>query len=218
MISVFQCTVSRITHDMIYHALYLTLYTMYLRIYDVSWTKQHWLKDITPFLFLSLSLLAVKFGRMSKKQRDSLYAEVQKHQQGQECVSSGMSSGGAGEEPGENSPDGHPRTCSRSSSTALSDLDDLGGLLFDLPLTSEDEYSGLEPQGNNRAGGEGSSGRCNSSSHSSTESKHNYQLLHSHSPLNEGFSLLETGQSHLLLPVKPTIPFSCVINQRTCKV
>lgn len=39
---------------------------------------------ITPSLspaFLSPSPAAVKFGRMSKKQRDSLYAEVQKHQQ-----------------------------------------------------------------------------------------------------------------------------------------
>ncbi|KAL2091946.1 hypothetical protein ACEWY4_011744 [Coilia grayii] len=37
----------------------------------------------TNLICLSLSLppLAVKFGRMSKKQRDSLYAEVQKHQQ-----------------------------------------------------------------------------------------------------------------------------------------
>ncbi|MCI4380526.1 hypothetical protein PGIGA_G00240950 [Pangasianodon gigas] len=143
-------------------------------------------------LALGMSRDAVKFGRMSKKQRDSLYAEVQKHQQGQECVSSVMSSGGVGEEPGENSHDGHTRTCSRSSSTALSDLDDLGGLLFDLPLTPEDEYCSLELQGNNRTSGEGSSGGSNSSSHSSMELKHECQLLHTHSPLNEGFSLLET--------------------------
>lgn len=32
---------------------------------------------------------AVKFGRMSKKQRDSLYAEVQKHQKSQESGSGG---------------------------------------------------------------------------------------------------------------------------------
>lgn len=39
-------------------------------------------KIITTLLsFALLSILAVKFGRMSKKQRDSLYAEVQKHQQ-----------------------------------------------------------------------------------------------------------------------------------------
>uniref|UniRef100_A0A671R1R7 Nuclear receptor ROR-beta-like n=1 Tax=Sinocyclocheilus anshuiensis TaxID=1608454 RepID=A0A671R1R7_9TELE len=35
-------------------------------------------------LALGMSRDAVKFGRMSKKQRDSLYAEVQKHQQSQE--------------------------------------------------------------------------------------------------------------------------------------
>ncbi|KAF4072657.1 hypothetical protein AMELA_G00265450 [Ameiurus melas] len=143
-------------------------------------------------LALGMSRDAVKFGRMSKKQRDSLYAEVQKHQQGQECVSSAMSSGGVGvEEPGENSHDGHTRTCSRSSSTALSDLDDLGGLLFDLPLTPEDEYCSLELQGNNRTSGEGSSGGSNPSSQGSAVLKHEYQLLHTHSPLTEGFSLLE---------------------------
>lgn len=35
---------------------------------------------ISPPSFFSCSSTAVKFGRMSKKQRDSLYAEVQKHQ------------------------------------------------------------------------------------------------------------------------------------------
>lgn len=144
-------------------------------------------------LALGMSRDAVKFGRMSKKQRDSLYAEVQKHQQGQECVSGVLSSGAVGvDEPGENSHDGHTRTCSRSSSTALSDLDDLGGLLFDLPLTPEDEYCGLELQGNSRTSGEGSSGGGDPSSHGSAVLKHEYQLLHTHSPLNEGFSLLET--------------------------
>ncbi|XP_060788561.1 RAR-related orphan receptor C a [Neoarius graeffei] len=143
-------------------------------------------------LTLGMSRDAVKFGRMSKKQRDSLYAEVQKHQQGQEHVSSVVSSDGVREEPGENSHDGHTRTCSRSSSTALSDLDDLGGLLFDLPLTPEDEYCGLELKGNNRTSGEGSSGGSNSSSHSSVELKHEYQLLHMYSPRNDGLSLLET--------------------------
>lgn len=34
-----------------------------------------------PMVGIVLCLSAVKFGRMSKKQRDSLYAEVQKHQQ-----------------------------------------------------------------------------------------------------------------------------------------
>uniref|UniRef100_A0A7N8XQR6 RAR-related orphan receptor C b n=1 Tax=Mastacembelus armatus TaxID=205130 RepID=A0A7N8XQR6_9TELE len=40
-------------------------------------------------LALGMSRDAVKFGRMSKKQRDSLYAEVQKHQKSQECAGSG---------------------------------------------------------------------------------------------------------------------------------
>uniref|UniRef100_A0A8C5I6T0 Nuclear receptor ROR-beta-like n=1 Tax=Gouania willdenowi TaxID=441366 RepID=A0A8C5I6T0_GOUWI len=40
-------------------------------------------------LALGMSRDAVKFGRMSKKQRDSLYAEVQKHQKSQECPGSG---------------------------------------------------------------------------------------------------------------------------------
>ncbi|KAF5892900.1 nuclear receptor ROR-beta-like, partial [Clarias magur] len=142
-------------------------------------------------LALGMSRDAVKFGRMSKKQRDSLYAEVQKHQQDQECVGSVVSSARVGEEPGEASPGGHARACSRSSSTALSDLDDLGGLLFDLPLTPEDEYCGLELQGNDRTSGEGSSCESNPSSHGAAELKHECQLLHVRSPLNEGFSLLE---------------------------
>lgn len=42
-----------------------------------------WLKIMVTTLlsFALVSIPAVKFGRMSKKQRDSLYAEVQKHQQ-----------------------------------------------------------------------------------------------------------------------------------------
>uniref|UniRef100_A0A674NYI5 RAR-related orphan receptor C b n=1 Tax=Takifugu rubripes TaxID=31033 RepID=A0A674NYI5_TAKRU len=40
-------------------------------------------------LALGMSRDAVKFGRMSKKQRDSLYAEVQKHQKSQECAGTG---------------------------------------------------------------------------------------------------------------------------------
>ncbi|TTM04444.1 Nuclear receptor ROR-alpha [Bagarius yarrelli] len=143
-------------------------------------------------LALGMSRDAVKFGRMSKKQRDSLYAEVQKHQQGQERVSSVMSSVRVVEEPGENSPDGHPRTCSRSSSSALSDLDDLGGLLFN--LTPGDECCGAEPQCNDRTSSEGSNELSNLSSHVSTESKHQYQFLYTHSPLNETFSLLETEE------------------------
>lgn len=151
---------------------------------------------------------------MSKKQRDSLYAEVQKHQQTQERANS---AGGipiptrGGDDAGENGNGG--RAYSRSSSsTALSDLDDIGALpdnlLFDLPLTPEDagEYCSLELLGG--------SGGSSSSSQSSPEQsgqefsetphiKHEYQLLHessmyTHSPLNgqpEGCSLLEIGQT-----------------------
>ncbi|MGH0186252.1 UNVERIFIED_CONTAM: hypothetical protein FKN15_020666 [Acipenser sinensis] len=66
---------------------------------------------------------------MSKKQRDSLYAEVQKHQQSQEQAAP------------KEEPEGHSRSYSNSSSAGLSDLDDISalpdGLLFDLPLTPE---------------------------------------------------------------------------------
>lgn len=143
---------------------------------------------------------------MSKKQRDSLYAEVQKHQQSQECA--GLS---VREENG-NMAD-HCRTYRRGSSTKLSDLDDISllpeGLLLDLPLTPEDgcsEYCNLDMMGG--------SGGSSSSSQSSPEQtnfdfvdahhsiKHEYQLLHdsglfSHAilnPLPEGCSLLEIGQ------------------------
>uniref|UniRef100_A0A8C6ZGN9 Nuclear receptor ROR-beta-like n=1 Tax=Nothoprocta perdicaria TaxID=30464 RepID=A0A8C6ZGN9_NOTPE len=81
-------------------------------------------------LALGMSRDAVKFGRMSKKQRDSLYAEVQKHQQSQE------QGGGAKDEP---EPLG--RVYSTSVSSGLSDLDDIStlsdGLLFDFPLTPD---------------------------------------------------------------------------------
>uniref|UniRef100_A0A8D0CU99 RAR-related orphan receptor C a n=1 Tax=Sander lucioperca TaxID=283035 RepID=A0A8D0CU99_SANLU len=154
-------------------------------------------------LALGMSRDAVKFGRMSKKQRDSLYAEVQKHQQSQECA--GLS---VREENG-NMAD-HCRTYRRGSSTKLSDLDDISllpeGLLLDLPLTPEDgcsEYCNLDMMGG--------SGGSSSSSQSSPEQtnfdfvdahhsiKHEYQLLHdsglfSHAilnPLPEGCSLLE---------------------------
>uniref|UniRef100_A0A8C7JCD7 RAR-related orphan receptor C a n=1 Tax=Oncorhynchus kisutch TaxID=8019 RepID=A0A8C7JCD7_ONCKI len=149
-------------------------------------------------LALGMSRDAVKFGRMSKKQRDSLYAEVQKHQASQELA--------AAREVGAEV-EGHGRAYSRGSSAALSDLDDIAtlpdGLLFDLPLTpegAEREYCNLEMIG-------GSS----SSSQSSPEQngldfrdgnhhiKHEYQLLHesslfTHTLLNtlpEGFSILE---------------------------
>ncbi|XP_033937285.1 RAR-related orphan receptor C a [Pseudochaenichthys georgianus] len=157
-------------------------------------------------LALGMSRDAVKFGRMSKKQRDSLYAEVQKHQQSQECV-------GLGVRVENTDMADHSRTYRRGSSTTLSDLDDITmlqeGLLFDLPLTPEEagrEYCNLDMLGGS-AGSAGSS----SSSQSSPEQtcldfaegnhsiKHEYQLLHdsglfSHAilnPLPEGCSMLE---------------------------
>ncbi|MGH0186251.1 UNVERIFIED_CONTAM: hypothetical protein FKN15_020665 [Acipenser sinensis] len=76
-------------------------------------------------LSLGMSRDAVKFGRMSKKQRDSLYAEVQKHQQSQEQAAP------------KEEPEGHSRSYSNSSSAGLSDLDDISalpdGLLFGVP-------------------------------------------------------------------------------------
>lgn len=143
---------------------------------------------------------------MSKKQRDTLYAEVQKHQQSQECAGLGVLE--------ENSDlADHDCTYRRGSSTALSDLDDITtlpeGLLFDLPLTPEDagpDYCNLDMLG-------GSAGSSSSSQSSPEQTnldfvdgnhgiKHEYQLLHdsglfSHAifnPLPEGCSLLEIGQ------------------------
>uniref|UniRef100_A0A3P8QSN6 RAR-related orphan receptor C a n=1 Tax=Astatotilapia calliptera TaxID=8154 RepID=A0A3P8QSN6_ASTCA len=154
-------------------------------------------------LALGMSRDAVKFGRMSKKQRDSLYAEVQKHQQSQEC-------GGIGSREEKSDTADHGRTYRRGSSATLSDLDDITtlpeGLLFDLPLTPDDgggDYCNLDMMGGSAGSG--------SSSQSSPEQtsldfgdgnhsiKHEYQLLHdsglfSHAifnPLPDGCSLLE---------------------------
>ncbi|KGL76864.1 Nuclear receptor ROR-beta, partial [Tinamus guttatus] len=81
-------------------------------------------------LALGMSRDAVKFGRMSKKQRDSLYAEVQKHQQSQE-------QGGVPKD----DPEPLGRVYTTSVSSGLSDLDDIStlsdGLLFDFPLTPD---------------------------------------------------------------------------------
>ncbi|KAM9384753.1 RAR-related orphan receptor C a [Pholidichthys leucotaenia] len=155
-------------------------------------------------LALGMSRDAVKFGRMSKKQRDSLYAEVQKHQQSQECA-------GIGARENKSDMADHGRTYRRGSSTTLSDLDDITtlqeGFLFDLPLTPEDgggDYCNLDML----TGSSGSSSSSQSSpepanldfvdgDHSSI--RHEYQLLHdsglfSHAifnPLPEGCSLLE---------------------------
>ncbi|XP_062380088.1 RAR-related orphan receptor C b [Sardina pilchardus] len=156
-------------------------------------------------LALGMSRDAVKFGRMSKKQRDSLYAEVQKHQKSQAERLSGLSGGGAvmaggqgmaREDSGEEG--GNSRSYSGSggsSTTTLSDLDDIAALpdmLFDLPLTPEEasEYcSGLEMLGGGGCGG-GSAGSSGSSNQSSPEPssmdsgdggspmvKHEYQML-----------------------------------------
>lgn len=89
---------------------------------------------------------------MSKKQRDSLYAEVQRHQQLSQDTLTGL---GGGLPPkhiddlGEDSAHSRPYSSGGSSST-LSDLDDIAalpdGLLFDLPLTPEEtrEYCDLD--------------------------------------------------------------------------
>lgn len=110
---------------------------------------------------------------MSKKQRDSLYAEVQRHQQlSQDCLAGlggGLEPHGR-EESGEDSTHSRPYS-SGESSDALSDLDDIAtlpdGLLFDLPLTPEEarEYCDLDILG----GGSGSVGSGSSSNQSSPE-------------------------------------------------
>ncbi|KAM4809136.1 nuclear receptor ROR-beta-like isoform 2-T2 [Rhinophrynus dorsalis] len=113
-------------------------------------------------LELGMSRDAVKFGRMSKKQRDSLYAEVQKHQQSQEQV---LSREGV---------DTVSRGYSTSVSSGLSDLEELSslsdGLLFDFPLTPDEgsSYYSLElplstqpsPEPNQRATPDPLPGHC----------------------------------------------------------
>ncbi|XP_017277743.1 RAR-related orphan receptor C b isoform X2 [Kryptolebias marmoratus] len=166
-------------------------------------------------LALGMSRDAVKFGRMSKKQRDSLYAEVQKHQKSQECAGSGGSMAlslpredgvcGSSTDDGE---EGLSRSYSSGGSTStLSDLDDIATLpdLFDLPLTPEEasEYCSLELLG----GGGASTGNTSSSSSSSSSSMSNQnspqqtmldsadssgsQLLHTHQLLGRRRSLLD---------------------------
>ncbi|XP_053506997.1 RAR-related orphan receptor C b isoform X1 [Ictalurus furcatus] len=134
-------------------------------------------------LALGMSRDAVKFGRMSKKQRDSLYAEVQRHQQ----------LAREPEEAGEDS--GLSRSYSSTgSSTSFSDLDDIttlpNGLLFDLPLTPGEaaEYCAFDLLEGGVSSGTGSAASSSSSNQSSPEPsmldivetgrvKHEYQLL-----------------------------------------
>lgn len=169
--------------------------------------------DYSEICFLTA---AVKFGRMSKKQRDSLYAEVQKHQKSQECVGTG----GGGSTPlslpkddgvcgggGEDSEEVLSRSYSTGgSSSTLSDLDDIATLpdLFDLPLTPEEaEYCNLDLLG----GGTSTGNTSNSSSSSSSSSLSNQnspqqtmldgadgngiQLLHTHPLLGHTHALLD---------------------------
>ncbi|XP_034051803.1 nuclear receptor ROR-beta-like [Gymnodraco acuticeps] len=127
-------------------------------------------------LALGMSRDAVKFGRMSKKQRDSLYAEVQKHQKAQEAL--GTAGGGATalslhKEDGVCGREGGKESLSRSyssggSSSTLSDLDDIATLpdLFELPLTPEEasDYCSMELIGGGASVGNTSASSSSSSS------------------------------------------------------
>uniref|UniRef100_A0A3B3ZH95 Uncharacterized protein n=1 Tax=Periophthalmus magnuspinnatus TaxID=409849 RepID=A0A3B3ZH95_9GOBI len=131
-------------------------------------------------LALGMSRDAVKFGRMSKKQRDTLNAEVLKHQNSQECGGSGGAGSTALSLPreegvcssaGEDVEEGLSRSYSSGgSSSTLSDLDDIAALpdLFDLPLTPEEasQYCSLDLLG---GGG---------SSTSSTQNMHNKSSMY----------------------------------------
>ncbi|XP_072297393.1 nuclear receptor ROR-beta-like [Eucyclogobius newberryi] len=161
-------------------------------------------------LALGMSRDAVKFGRMSKKQRDSLYAEVQKHQKSQECggsggtVSSSLSlprEDGVCSSAGEDGEEGLSRSySSAASSSTLSDLEDIAALpdLFDLPLTPEEasEYCSLELLG---GVGRASTGNTNSSSASSSSS-----LSNQNSPQQTILDSPDSnGHSHSLLDSLP---------------
>ncbi|KAM4552023.1 nuclear receptor ROR-beta-like [Odontesthes bonariensis] len=167
-------------------------------------------------LALGMSRDAVKFGRMSKKQRDSLYAEVQKHQKAQECVGSGGGGSttlslpredgvcGGSTEDGE---EGLSRSYSSGGSTStLSDLDDIAALpdLFDLPLTPEEasEYCSLELLGGSTGNSSNSSSSSSSSSSLSNQNSpqqtvldtadtNGIQLLHTHPLLGHRRALLD---------------------------
>ncbi|TSQ01598.1 Nuclear receptor ROR-beta [Bagarius yarrelli] len=140
-------------------------------------------------LALGMSRDAVKFGRMSKKQRDSLYAEVERQKQLARKP----------EEMGNDS--GHSRSYgSTGSNTTLSDLDDIttlpDGLLFDLPLTPGEaaEYCALELLEGGASSRTSSAVSSSLSNHSSPkpslqdiveagQMKQEYQLLPEPSPL-----------------------------------
>lgn len=139
---------------------------------------------------------------MSKKQRDSLYAEVQKHQKSQECVGSSGTTAlslpredggcGSGADDGE---EGLSRSYSSGGSTStLSDLDDIATLpdLFDLPLTPEEasEYCSLELLG----GGGASTGNTSNSSSSSSASSSSQN-----SPQQTAMDTADSCGSQLLL-------------------
>ncbi|KAI7809802.1 RORgamma2, partial [Triplophysa rosa] len=145
-------------------------------------------------LALGMSRDAVKFGRMSKKQRDSLYAEVKRHQQlSQDCLT-GLGGGLPSHDSKDMGEDSvHSRLYSSGGSSAtLSDLDDIAalpdGLLFDLPLTPEEtrEYCDLDilegDGGSYRSAGSGDSSNQSSPESSTvdfTEAgrvKHEYLL------------------------------------------
>ncbi|KAM3620465.1 uncharacterized protein V6R79_023866 [Siganus canaliculatus] len=144
-------------------------------------------------LALGMSRDAVKFGRMSKKQRDILYAEVQRHKQTIECAELA-----APEE--SNNMVGHSPSYRRGSSTATSDLDitTLPGLFFDLPGDDGDYLHML-------SGSAGSSSSSQSSPEPTNYGDANQSLnddylllqnsgLFSHAilnPLPEGCSLLD---------------------------
>ncbi|KAM9789518.1 nuclear receptor ROR-beta-like [Neosynchiropus ocellatus] len=174
-------------------------------------------------LALGMSKDAVKFGRMSKKQRDSLYAEVQKHQKTQECVGSGGGGSstlslaredsvcGGRAEDGE---EGLSRSYSSGgSSSTLSDLDDIATLpdLFDLPLTPEEasEYCSLDLLGGN--GGASTGHTSNSSSASSSSSSLSNQNSPQQTMLDggdsSGIQLLHTHAQGLL----DNLPDDCSI-------
>uniref|UniRef100_A0A7N8XMF9 RAR-related orphan receptor C b n=1 Tax=Mastacembelus armatus TaxID=205130 RepID=A0A7N8XMF9_9TELE len=143
-------------------------------------------------LALGMSRDAVKFGRMSKKQRDSLYAEVQKHQKSQECAGSGDGKGLS------------RSYSSRGSSSTLSDLDDIAALpdLFDLPLTPEEASEYCRNTSNSSSSSSSSSSLSNQNSPQQTimdgADSNGIQLPHTHSHTHP---LL--GHTHALLDQLP---------------